>query len=154
MKGTGIDLFFASIVFLAVILIISLTAFGFISVEAFQGTCQKDLYSKVNYWLDKISFSTAQPFDDRLILGNCIKFVTKEGIVFNGGDESNVKKFLLRDTTDLYLTFQFQDFEEGTTKIFPRENYYNVTVDPSGVVKVYSGNLPESKSTTPRSRVY
>jgi hypothetical protein len=153
MKGAGLDLFFASIVFIAVILIISLAAFGVISVEAFQGTCEKELNSRINSWLDKISFSTAQPFNDRLIVGSCVEFINEEGVVWDGKSESDVKKYSIKNADDLFLTFQFENFEEDTKKIFPRENYYNVTIDPNGTVIVYEGNLPEvPKAPIPRVR--
>lgn len=136
MKGAGLDLFFASIIFIVVILVVSFTAFGFISVEAFQGTCEKDLFTKLGNLIDKVSLPAAQPVYDELIVGTCVDYITSSGIKMVGEDD--VRTLSLYNS-DEKISFSFSGFEEGTTQVHPREEPYAIRADPSGVFTLYEG---------------
>lgn len=136
MKGAGLDLFFASIIFVVIILAVSFLAFWPISTETFQNTCDKDLFSKLGTLIDKVSLPAAQPVYDELNVGTCVEYITSTGIKMVGEDD--VRKLSLYNL-DQEISFMFSGFEEGTTEVGPREEPYAIRADPSGVFTIYKG---------------
>lgn len=135
MKGVG-DLFFASIVFILIILAVSFFAFWPITTEAFQSTCEKDLFDKLGSLIDRTSLPASQAINDELNVGTCVEYITSSGIKMVG--EDRVRTLSLHNSGQK-ISFSFVGFDEGTTEIHPKDEPYAIRADPSGVFTIYEG---------------
>ena len=131
MKGFGStsDLLISSIVFIAILTMITLYFTGNLSGEIFKSTCNNDITSQMTSFMqtmDSPGSSSSKGYLDvaDFRVGRCVDYISEEGIKVD--DSNKIRKFVTLAGNE--VTFEIPEDHNEQRRIFSREQPYKVGI--------------------------